>query len=85
MRTSAQRNRRKTIYRALSVAFILIGVVHLGLVLSQGDVHDGLFPMKVDIALLWFLFGATWVALSRLWGELAETNAASKQDADRAS
>jgi hypothetical protein len=57
----------------------LIGVVHLGIALSQGDIHD---PMKIDIALLWFLFGATWVALSRLWGELADTSAASKQNAD---
>ena len=59
------------------MAFILIGVVHLGIAWSQGDVHD---PMKIDIALLWFLFGATWVALSRLWGELAEMNAASKPE-----
>jgi hypothetical protein len=81
LRTSAQRNRRKTVYRALSVAFILIGLVHLGIALSQGDIHDGAFPTKVDTALLWFLFAGTWVALSRIWGELAEMNATSKQDA----
>ncbi len=81
MRTSAQRNKRKTVYRAFNVAFILIGVVHLGIALSQGDAHDGTFPMKIDIALLWLVFAGIWVALSRIWGELAEMNATSKQDA----
>ena len=81
LRTSAERNRRKTIYRALSVAFVLIGGAHLFMALLRG-IHDDAFQTKIDIAMLWLLFGATWVALSRLWGELAETSAASKQKSD---
>lgn len=84
MRTYVQRNRRKTIYRALSVVFLLIGIVHLFMALIPGGVHDDAFLRK-DIAVLWLLFGATWVALSRLWGELADTTAASKQEADPSS
>jgi hypothetical protein len=82
LRTSAQRNRRKTIYRGLSIAFVLIGAAHLFMALSRGDFHDDAFLMKTDAALQWFLFGATWVALSRLWGELAEMNAGSKRESD---
>lgn len=81
MRTSAQRNQRKTIYRVLSVVFVLIGVAHLA-VARMGSVHDDAFLRQTDIAVLWLLFGGTWVALSRLWGELAEMNAASKKDTD---
>lgn len=82
LRTSVQRNRRKTIYRVLSVVFVLIGMAHYFVAFMQGGVKDDAFLWKIDIALLWLLFGATWVALSRLWGELAETNAAPKQGPD---
>jgi uncharacterized membrane protein len=81
VRTAVQRNRRKTIYRVLSVVFVLIGVVHAVMAL-MGGIHDEAYQTKIDIALLWLLFGATWVALSRLWGELAEMSAAAKQGSD---
>ncbi len=77
MRTSAQRNQRKTIYRVLSVVFVLMGVAHVA-VARMGSVHDDAFLRQTDIAVLWLLFGATWVALSRLWGELAEMSATSR-------
>jgi hypothetical protein len=83
VRTAVQRNRRKTFYRVVSVAFILIGVAHFFMDLKDGN-HD-LFQGKMDIALLWFVFGGTWVAISRLWGELADTSAASKQESGPAS
>ena len=67
------------------MAFVLIGVAHIFVALIQSDIHDDAFLTKIDIAVLWLLFGATWVALSRLWGELAEESAASKHEADPAS
>ena len=79
MRTTEQRKRRKTIYRVLSVAFVLIGVAHAILALMQG-IHDDAYQARIDVALLWLLFGATWVALSRLWGELADESAAAKKE-----
>ena len=64
------------------MAFVLMGVAHLFMALIHGDLHDDAFLRKIDIAVLWLLFGATWVALSRLWGELAEMNGGSKQKTD---
>jgi hypothetical protein len=49
--------------------------------LIQGGVRDDAFLKRIDISVLWLLFGATWVALSRLWGELADTSAASSKQA----
>ena len=78
LRTSVQRNRRKTIYRVLSVAFVLIGFANGFLGISHGDA----FMRVMNFSLLWLVFGATWVALSRIWGELAEISAASKLETD---
>ena len=57
-------------------------IEHLFMALNQGDVHDDAFLRKIEIAVLWLLFAGTWVALSRLWGELAEMNGGSKQKTD---
>ena len=77
MRTYAQRRKRGIAYRILSVVWILIGATHLFMALTQGDVHDEAYLRKIEIAFLWLMFGGTFVALSRIWGELAEEKAAS--------
>jgi hypothetical protein len=67
------------------VVFILVGVAHWAVArmgLSTGAADADAFLRQFDIAVLWFLFGGTFVALSRLWGELAEMSAASKKDTD---
>jgi hypothetical protein len=72
------------VYRVINVFFILIGWAHVFLALKDG-IHNDAFQGKMDIALLWLVFAGMWVAISRIWGELAEMSEASKQKADPAS
>ena len=75
MRTVAQRNKRKTFYRVISVVFIVIGAAKMTMaLLAHGKAPGAEFPAQIESALMWFLFAGTWVALSRIWGELADSS-----------
>ena len=80
MRTAAERKRRRIMYRVISVVFILAGVAKA--IATMLDLHSGRltsrFP-QMDEAFIWFVLAGTWVAISRVWGELADEAAAREQ------
>ena len=79
MRTSAQRKNRSVAYRILNVVFILVGVVHLAMtIMNRGATDHATYVLQMDISILWLVIAGTWVAFSRIWGELSEEAAARK-------
>jgi hypothetical protein len=81
MRTVAERTKRKNLYRMISVVFVLVGVGRLTLAfLQRNTLPAGAFLIVLESATMWLLFGATWTALSRTWGELADSQTDSQAD-----
>lgn len=79
MRTSAQRKKRSVVYRILNVVFIVVGVVHVGLIaMNRGATDHATYLLQIDVAIVWLVIAGMWVAFSRIWGELAEEAAARK-------
>ena len=79
MRTSAQRKKRSVVYRILNVVFILVGVVHLAMTITnRGATDHATYVLQMDISILWLVIAGMWVAFSRIWGELSEEAAARK-------
>ena len=77
LRTSAQRKKRSVVYRILNVVFILVGVVHLAMTaMNRGATDHATYVLQMDISILWLAIAGTWVAFSRIWGELSEEAAA---------
>jgi hypothetical protein len=77
LRTSTQRKKRSIVYRIINVVLIIVGAAHLVMTLRNRDVIDhATFVLQMDISLLWLVSAGIFVALSRIWGELAEEAAA---------
>jgi hypothetical protein len=74
MRTKTECEKRKKLYRLISVIFILVGAVRLTMAVLNHDHSAAAVGPQFEAAALWLCLGAAWVALSRIWGEFADTS-----------